>query len=84
MIGKAEKDSTGKCPLCGGGLHDGASAMPFFLDDKIVVVKDVPSEVCADCGEAYMKSGAAKNVEKLLDTLESLHAEMSIVHYKVA
>jgi YgiT-type zinc finger domain-containing protein len=82
MTGKKEKNKT--CPLCGGELHDGRSAIPFFIGNRIIVVRDVPAEVCSDCGEAYMKSSVAGNVEKLLDALEGLHAEMSVVQYKVA
>lgn len=82
MTGNEEKNKT--CPLCRGELHDGMSAIPFFLGERIIVIKDVPSEVCSECGEAYMKSSVAGNVEKLLDTLDGLHSEMSIVHYQVA
>ncbi len=82
MTGKEERNKT--CPLCGGELHDAVSVIPFFFGERIVVIKDVPAEACSDCGEAYMKSSVAGNVEKLLDTLEGLHAEMSVVHYKVA
>jgi len=31
-----------------------------------------------------MKSSVVDNIEKLLDRLEDLHSEMSVVHYKVA
>jgi len=85
MAGKSEeKSSNSRCPLCGGGLCEGAASLPFFLDRRIVVIKDVPAEVCADCGEPYMKSGVTGRVEALLDKLDELDSEMSIIHYKVA
>jgi len=84
MIGKREKNRVKKCPLCGGKMHKGITAAPFFSDDKIIVIKDVPAEVCSDCGEAYLKSSVVGQVEKLLDRLDELKFEMSVVHYKVA
>jgi YgiT-type zinc finger domain-containing protein len=85
MNGKEEKIvPNSRCPLCGGGLIEGLASLPFFLGERIVVVKDVPSEVCADCGEPYMKSGVAGRVETLLDRLDELDTEMSVVHYKAA
>jgi YgiT-type zinc finger domain-containing protein len=84
MTGKQEKDKVKKCPLCSGELHDGTTAAPFFSNDKIIVIKDVPAEVCSDCAEPFMKSSVVDNIEKLLDRLEDLHSEMSVVHYKVA
>ncbi len=84
MTGKEGKNKIGKCPLCGGEIHDGIMAAPFFIGDKIIVIKDVPAEVCADCGESYMKSSVVGRVEMLLDRLDDLHSEMSIIHYEAA
>jgi len=84
MTGKKGNNKEKKCPLCGGGMGDGMTATPFFINDRIIVIKDVPAEVCRDCGEAYMKSSVVDGIESLLDRLEDLHSEVSIVHYEAA
>ena len=84
MTGKRERNKIKKCPLCGGEMHDGITAAPFLIADKVMVIKDVPAEVCSDCGEAYMKSSVVDKVEKILDKLEDLHSEISVINYKVA
>ncbi|MDP3298400.1 MAG: type II toxin-antitoxin system MqsA family antitoxin [Thermodesulfovibrionia bacterium] len=84
MIGKEEKHRIKKCPLCGGEMHDGVTAAPFFIGEKIIVIKDVPAELCSDCGEAYMKSSVVDKIEALLDKLDDLDSEMSVIHYKAA
>ena len=84
MTGKKEKTKKGKCPLCGGGMSDGITATPFLIGKKVIVIKDVPAEICGDCGEAYMKSSVVERVESMLDKLEDLHSEVSIVHYEAA
>ena len=82
MTGKEGKIK--RCPLCGGEMRDSATTIPFFIGEKVIVIKDVPAEVCADCGEAYMKSSVVDRVEAVLDKLEELHSEMSVVHYEAA
>ena len=84
MIGKQEKNKIKRCPLFSGELHDGPTATFFFIRDKIIVIKDVPAEVCSECQEPYMKSSVVDRIETLLDKLEDLHSEMSVVHYKIA
>ncbi len=79
-----EKDKVKKCPLCGGEMRDGITTIPFLIGEKVVVIKDVPAEICSDCGEAYMKSSVVDRVESLPDRLEELHSEMSVVHYEAA
>ena len=84
MIGKEEKQQAKACRLCGGEMHDGVTAAPFFIREKIIVIKDVPAELCSDCGEAYMKSSVVDKIEVLLDKLDDLDSEMSVIHYKAA
>ena len=84
MIGKQENDKVKRCPLCGGYLHDGDTAIPFLSGNKIVVVKDVPAEICDDCGEPYMKSHVVERIEELFDRLDDIKSEMSVVYYHAA
>ena len=84
MTGKEERNRVQQCPLCGGGMDDGITTVPFRIAEKIVVIKNVPAEVCGDCGEAYMKSLVVGELEKILDRLEELHSEVSIIYYKAA
>ena len=71
MTGKKEKTKKGKCPLCGGGMSDGITATPFLIGKKVIVIKDVPAEICGDCGEAYMKSSVVDRVESMLAGLKT-------------
>lgn len=84
MTGKEENSKVKQCPLCSGGMDDGITTVPFLIAEKIVVIRNVPAEICADCGEAYMKSQVVGEIERLLDRLEELHSEVSIIYYKAA
>jgi YgiT-type zinc finger domain-containing protein len=84
VTGKKGKNKVKRCPLCGGEMHDGVTTIPFLIGQKVMVIKDVPAEICSDCGEAYMKSSVVDKIESVLDRLEELHSEMSVVHYEAA
>ncbi len=84
MAGKRENDKVKRCPLCGGEMYDGITTLSFLMGEKVAIIKNVPAEICSDCGEAYMKSHVTGNVETLLDRIEELHSEVSIIYYEAA
>ena len=84
MTGTQEKVKIKRCPLCGGGMKDGQTTIPFLIGEKVAVIKDVPAEICADCGEGYMQSNVVDRVEAILDHLEELRSEISVVHFEAA
>jgi YgiT-type zinc finger domain-containing protein len=65
-------------------MRDGITTIPFLSGDRVTVIKNVPAEICSDCGEAYMKSSVVDKIESLLDRVEALHPEMSVLHYEAA
>jgi len=81
MIGEPERENK-ICPTCGGYLQVGLATIPFILDnDVIVVIKNVPAEVCSDCHEAFMAGKITDQVLALLNQLRSLQSEVSVVTY---
>ena len=82
MAGKREYVK--RSALCGGELRDGVTTIPFLIGEKVAVIKNVPAEICSDCDEAYVKSSVAGEIELILDRLEELHFEMSVIHYEAA
>lgn len=83
MTGKPENNKK-ICPLCGGQLCEGLATIPFVRDSIVVVVKEVPAEICSECNESYMKGDAVDRIEELLQNLKDMAAEVSVVHYKAA
>lgn len=70
--------------VCGGQLCEGLATIPFALDPVVVVVKDVPAEICSECNESYMKGDAVDRIEELLQNLKEMSVEVSVVYYKAA
>ncbi|MBP8949683.1 MAG: YgiT-type zinc finger protein [Candidatus Promineofilum sp.] len=78
MIGATENSI---CPLCGGRLEPGLANIPFILEDTVVVVKNAPAVICADCFEPFLNGPATDQVMSLLTQLQTLHSEVSVVNY---
>ena len=79
MAGELEERKN--CPLCGGRLKSGISAVPFVFEGTVIVVRDVPAESCRSCHEPYVSGKVTDNLTELLTRLKALHTEVSIVSY---
>ena len=70
------------CPTCGGQLHTGVATIPFLLsEEKVIVIKGVPSETCGDCHEPFMSGKVTDDVMALLSQLKRLGSEVSVVSF---
>ena len=72
---------TGLCPTCGGTLKPGLANIPFIFDDTVIVVKNVPAEICRDCHEPFLAGSVTDQVMSLLNQLRTLQSEVSVVAY---
>ena len=54
-----------KCAICGGKTEHKHIDLPLELRNKFLVVKNVPAEVCTQCGEIYYSVDVAKKLEKI-------------------
>lgn len=41
------------CTFCKGDLHAALTTFTIDLDSCIVIIRNVPSQVCTQCGEPY-------------------------------
>ena len=72
------------CPLCGGPLEAGMATIPFLLGNNVVVIRDVPADICAQCHEPFMTTEAASIVSHLLEQARMLPAEVAVASYQDA
>ena len=76
-----ERASNNRCPLCGGSLKPGVATMPFVFDNTVVLVKNVPAEVCSSCREPFVAGAATDRLTQLVGQVRQLPAEVSIVSF---
>ena len=70
------------CFMCKGDLEVKKVNYVVDLEDTIIVIKGVPAKVCTQCGEQYFDDETAENIERIVNQLKQLRAEVTIVNYK--
>lgn len=51
------------------------------VDECIMIVKNVPSRVCEQCGDVTYSHDVAKRLENVLDSMESSLTEIAVTSY---
>jgi YgiT-type zinc finger domain-containing protein len=70
------------CFLCKGSVREGFSTFTADMGGCIVVIKNVPSRVCGQCGEASYSDEVAQRLEQIVHSLmDSASAEIAVVSY---
>ena len=62
-------------------VEDNALAI-YGNKQQPVVIKGVPAKVCMQCSEHYFDDETTQNIEKIVNQLKQLSAEVTIVNYK--
>ena len=70
------------CFMCKGMVQDGFSTFTADMCGCIVVIKNVPSRVCGQCGEASYSAEVAQRLEQIARNITgSASAEIAVVSY---
>ncbi len=83
MTGRLDA-SGGTCGLCGGSTERGEATIPFVFDECVFAIREIPAEICGDCGEAYMTGEVVDGVQRQVEELRVLDAEVSVARYRAA
>lgn len=73
-----------KCPLCGGDKIEGTTTYSVDLGFGVVVVREVPAKICNQCGEEWIASKTAKQLEKMVNYAREKHCELEVVPYQTS
>ncbi|HHX59442.1 MAG TPA: type II toxin-antitoxin system MqsA family antitoxin [Epulopiscium sp.] len=69
------------CALCKGNLTTGKVNHIIDLGNGIIIIKDVPANICNQCGEYYVETQAAIKLEEIVDELRKNRAEVLIINF---
>lgn len=69
------------CFMCKGKLENKNTTFMIELDKCIVIVKNVPSQVCKQCGEVSYSNEVAKQLEKLVNSVKNAMTEITVINY---
>lgn len=71
-----------QCVFCWcGETNAGAVTVTLQCGDSKVIIKGVPAEVCAHCGESYLSEAISDEVLKLAEDAVKRGAEVEILRF---
>ena len=69
------------CFMCKGSLFDELTTFMVDIDNCIIIVKNVPSQVCDQCGEVSYNNEVTKKLESIANSLRMSITEIAVVSY---
>ncbi len=69
------------CLMCKGILENKNTTFMVELDNCIIIIKNVPSQVCKQCGEVSYSNEVAKQLEKLVNEVRNSITEITAINY---
>lgn len=69
------------CILCKSNLIKGVVNHIVDLDGHIIIIKNVPANVCKQCGEYFIETDVAMKLEKIIEEVMKNKAEIFVVNY---
>ena len=70
-----------KCFKCKGTMISKNTNYILDLDGSIIIIKNVPSLVCDQCGEVFYENDVMKRIEKIVGLFKNALTEIAIVNY---
>ena len=70
-----------RCFYCMSELEHVNAAFTVELDNCIIVIKDVPTEICQKCGQRSYSDKVAIGIESIIDRMRNTLTEIAVVHY---
>lgn len=63
------EDEAMKCAICKqGAARAGRTTVTLERDDTVLVIKNVPAEICDNCGEAYVSDEVGAGLLEMIET----------------
>ena len=77
----AKGDLSMTCFMCKGEMEEKPTTFMTDLGTCIIIVKNVPSHVCRQCGEISYSDEVSEQLERIVNTMRKAPAEISISTY---
>ena len=80
------KTSEDHCDLCGGELESGKTTLEIWRRGQLIVIRDVPADVCQQCREAYLSADISERLDDFFSAVELHQPEqyLTVPEYSAA
>lgn len=72
-----------RCPMCKGKIEKGNTNFPVEFDKGVVVVRNVPADICKQCGEVFIPDDVAEVLERIANRAKENKVEIEFVTYEM-
>ena len=69
----------GTCPLCKGTKRRGTTTFTADLGFGVVVIRNVPALVCAQCGADWLDDEVAQRIERLVEEARAKRSQVEVM-----
>lgn len=69
------------CAMCKAGLVKGIVNHIVDLEGQIIIVKNVPANLCKQCGESFIEHTIALQLEEIIEQAKRSRAEFVVINY---
>lgn len=73
-----------RCLFCKGKLENKLTTFMLDLDGCILIVKNVPSQVCTQCGEVSYSTEVVTQLTRIADKVRESMSEITVINYHTA
>ena len=70
-----------RCFMCKGHLEDKNTTFMAETGNSILIVKNVPSQVCKQCGEISYNNEVADCLDGIINSIKFVLTEIAVVNY---
>jgi YgiT-type zinc finger domain-containing protein len=71
-----------ECVICREGkTHSGTTTVTLERGESTIVIKDVPAEVCENCGEYYLNEETTARIEQMASKAEQAGVVVEVLRY---
>ena len=73
------KTSPESCPLCGGDCTSGSTTFTADTGDLVLVIRETPATVCAQCGESWLDDAIVERIEAMVSDARRRGAQVEVL-----
>ena len=71
-----------KCVICKSGeTRGGHTTVALQRDQSTIIIKDVPAQICENCGEYYLDEKVSDRVLAMAENAVKQNAEVEILRF---
>ena len=71
-----------KCTVCKfGETNNGLTMVTLHRGESVIIIKDVPAQICENCGEYYLSDDVSGQVMALAEEAVKRNAEIEVLRF---